>query len=134
MLTVGVAPGSYTLTVPPNIKQLGDCVVDTNGPFGYGLYAHGWYDAPSAWYDAQFVAPATNMGSIVPGSISTAPPPGTTVNVPLDPYGTDSTLKGLAASMTFLGIRVDVLGIMAAAALGIGLVVHHFAKPKRRQA
>lgn len=120
MLTVGVAPGSYTFAVPSG--QLGDCVNDINGPFGYGLPARGWYDAPNAWYVAQFA-------SVQPDQVSTSPV--APLVMPEDPYGTDSTLKGFGDAMTIGGIRVDLLAGVAGVALGVAWLLHHFSKRKR---
>lgn len=135
--TVGVAPGTFTLNVPgggsahllgPNSVYGDDCRDDINGPYGYGQPARGWYDRASCWYDAQFLAP-------VPGCSTSGGATMSQGDVLLDPYGTDSHLKGvsLADAMTIAGMRVDILGLAAAAVLGIGFTIHHFAKPRARR-
>lgn len=111
MPTVGVAPGSYTI-------QLGaPCVDDINGPVSYGVPARGWYDVPSATYQGYWLAPPTPI----------LPPSPVPTTVVLDPYGTDSKLQGLRAP-TIGGLRLDILSIMVAVAIGIGFTIHHFAK------
>lgn len=104
--TVGVAPGSFTL-------QLGApmvCPPDGWGTGAYGVPRVGWYDLPNNWYG---ISPPQDANAAYRL---------------LDPYGTDSALKGLrdAAPPTFAGIRLDVLGAMlgviAVAAIGIGFV------------
>ena len=93
--TVGVAPGTFTL-------QLGGCGVDVDGPVSVGVPSRTWYDSVQV--------PATA---------------GPTVKVAVDPYGTDSALKG----PPMLGsVRLDILGIIAAIAVGIGFTIHHLAK------
>ena len=105
--SVGVAPGSYTLQLGAPAEPA--CVTDVNGPFGYGLPARGWYDEPSTWYTSQFttaVAPATATDGCCQQPVA------------LDPYGTDSQLKGLGdATTTIFGIAM----LVELAGLGLGI-------------
>jgi hypothetical protein len=124
--TVGVAPGSFTFN---SGGQLLGCAEDSDGPYGYGLPSRHRYEAASHWYNCQFA-------SIPQKGCGRAPTPSAAgPDITLDPYGTDSTLQGrsLADAATFMGIRLDVLGVVAAAAVGIGLAVSHFAKKPRRR-
>lgn len=124
--TVGVAPGSFTFNQGGQL--LGPCAEDVDGPYGYGLPSRHRYEAASNWYTCQFAA-------VPPMGCGPAPVPSTAgPNLTLDPYGTDSTLKGdFADAATFAGIRLDVLGIVAGIAVGAGLLIHRLAKPKRRR-
>lgn len=113
--TVGVAPGSYTLQLgaPP-------CVDDINGPVAYGQPMRGWYDSATATYLSYFAPPPPPMMPATAGP-----------SVLLDPYGTDSQLKGLRGlrdALTIGGVRVDLLALVGTLALGIGLAIHHFTK------
>jgi hypothetical protein len=150
MGTVGVAPGTYTLQFggiihggAPKLLGLGDagpvdaypapevasCVVDQNGPVHYGMPAWGWYDEPSAWYNQQFSSAATTAAC---SSCVMPPLPGGGTmpdgSAAMNPYGTQSQLKGFSDYATVFGVRLDILGLMIAGALGIGLALHHFAK------
>ena len=104
--TVGVAPGSYTLQLGAPVV----CPPDGWGTGAYGVPRVGWYNVPNNWYG---ISPPSNAGQAY---------------ALLDPYGTDSTLRGLrdTAPPTFAGIRLDVLGavlgVIAVTAVGIGLL------------
>jgi hypothetical protein len=130
MLTVGVAPGTYTLGLGgdagPGVPIDPNCPLDEISTGAHGVPMIGWYTMPPI----ADVNPYTMVSAAVP------PPAGPTATVaPLNPYGTQSTLKGsLADTMTIAGIRVDILAGVAAAILGLGLIVHYVAaKPKRKR-
>lgn len=106
--TVGVAPGSYTFNVPRNLNGLGDCVQQPNGPINYGLPAWGWYDQPNATYSNYFLVDSQPHGQSV------------------DPYGTDSQLKGLGA----VDPGILTVGLLSLGAIGIAL--HFLTRKKRR--